>query len=128
MHLGRWARLLSDRDDGRVWKAINWKEEFAGDDNYRTCPSSDEFKDHFEPILKPDINSNDDRDNYRCNDSYVGQPNLCLEGKDNAPRQGVWAGRVAARCAFPAASPVGVSYCNSFQQCSCVWHLPVLMD
>ena len=23
---GRWERLLSDRDDARVWEAVNWKD------------------------------------------------------------------------------------------------------
>lgn len=59
MQLGRWERLLSDRDDSRVWKAINWKGEFASENNDKLCPSSDEFKAHFETILNPTVNNYD---------------------------------------------------------------------
>ena len=59
MQLGRWERLLSDRDDSRVWKAINWKCEFAGENSEKSCPSSDEFKAHFEAILNLDMDNED---------------------------------------------------------------------
>ena len=59
MQLGRWERLLSDGDDSRVWKAINWKGEFAGENNEKSCPSSDEFKAHFEAILNLDMDNVD---------------------------------------------------------------------
>ncbi len=58
--LGRWERLLGDRDDSRVWKAINWKGEFVAGNKEGSCPSSDEFKAHFEDILNPHVSNHDD--------------------------------------------------------------------
>ena len=56
VHMGRWERLLEDGDDARVWKAINWKGDFAtrgpGDN---ACPSDEEFKTHFEAVLNPSV-------------------------------------------------------------------------
>uniref|UniRef100_A0A0P4VRG8 Reverse transcriptase domain-containing protein n=1 Tax=Scylla olivacea TaxID=85551 RepID=A0A0P4VRG8_SCYOL len=60
MQLGRWERLLSDRGDSRVWKAINWKGEYASENNGNSCPSSDEFKAYFETILNADTVNDDD--------------------------------------------------------------------
>ena len=57
--LGRWEKLLSDRDDSRVWKAINWKGEFAGENNGKSCPSNDEFKAHFDAILNLGTDNSD---------------------------------------------------------------------
>ncbi|XP_045109713.1 uncharacterized protein LOC123503778 [Portunus trituberculatus] len=57
--LNSWERLLNDRDDARVWKAINWNGEYGGaaqGDSVR--PSDDYFKAHFEEIL----NQGDDCD------------------------------------------------------------------
>ena len=59
MQLGRWKRLLTDRDDSRVWIAICWKGELAGDNGDKSCPSSDEFKAHFESILNVDTDNDD---------------------------------------------------------------------
>lgn len=59
MQLGRWERLLNDRDDSRVWKAINWKGEFASENSDKSCPSSAEFKAQFMVILNPTINNHD---------------------------------------------------------------------
>ncbi len=59
MQLGRWERLLNDRDDSRVWKAIDWKGEFAAGNSKASCPSSDEFKAYFEDILNPDVINHD---------------------------------------------------------------------
>ena len=52
VHLSRWERLLNDKDDTRVWKAVNWNGEIdssvcAND----VIPSDEEFKAHFEEIL-----------------------------------------------------------------------------
>ena len=53
--LGRWQRMLSDRDDARVWKAVNWKGDVDvmndGDEN---LPSDTESKDYFEELFNPD--------------------------------------------------------------------------
>ena len=59
MQLGRWEKLLSDKDDSRVWKAINWKGELAAERSDGSCPSSDEFRDYFEHILNPDVINHD---------------------------------------------------------------------
>ena len=59
MQLGRWEELLSDKDDSRVWKAINWKGEFAAERSDGSCLSSDKFRVHFEDILNPDVMNHD---------------------------------------------------------------------
>ncbi len=59
MRVDRWERLLSDRDDSRVWKAVNWKGEFTNENSDKACPNSDEFKAHFEAILNADVNNHD---------------------------------------------------------------------
>lgn len=38
---------------------INWKGEFAAGRSDDSCPSSDEFKAHFEDILNPDLINHD---------------------------------------------------------------------
>ena len=52
--LGRWERLLTDKDDARVWKAISWKGNF-GEENVENVnsPSDEDFKVHFEHVLNP---------------------------------------------------------------------------
>lgn len=54
MELGRWERLMEDDDDARVWKAIDWKGNYStsthSDSN---LPSDAEFRDHFEKVLNP---------------------------------------------------------------------------
>lgn len=42
IHLGRYERLLSDRDDSRVWKAVDWKGELTSENSDKSCPSSDQ--------------------------------------------------------------------------------------
>lgn len=51
--LGRWERLLEDRDDSRVWMAIDWKGNFGGERGSACRPSDEEFKVHFESIYNP---------------------------------------------------------------------------
>ncbi|MPC74570.1 hypothetical protein E2C01_068933 [Portunus trituberculatus] len=53
-NVGRWERLLEDKDDVRVWKAVNWKGEYGYDQGKdEQCPSDEEFKKHFEAVLNP---------------------------------------------------------------------------
>ena len=58
--LGRWERLLNDRDDSQVWRAINWKGEWSDATNQTTAgPTDDDFKIHFESLLNPPGNNGD---------------------------------------------------------------------
>ena len=59
VNLGRWERILSDKDDAKVWKAIDWKGNFTrSSNNDRDCPSDIDFKDHFERVLnRPNVES-----------------------------------------------------------------------
>ena len=46
-NLSRWERLLEDKDDTKVWKAIDWKEILGSshcDDIDK--PTDEEFKTH----------------------------------------------------------------------------------
>ncbi len=44
-NLVRWNRLLQDRDDKRVWQAINWKRCLHVNDTYTDVkPSDEDFK------------------------------------------------------------------------------------
>ena len=53
--LGRWERLMEEKDDSRVWKAINWKGEYdASAQEHDALPGDAEFKEHFEEILNPE--------------------------------------------------------------------------
>ncbi len=53
-NMGKWERLLQDKDDSRVWRAIDWKDNFDvstfGNDK---SPSDEAFEEHFETILNP---------------------------------------------------------------------------
>ena len=50
MQLGnRWDRIIMDKNDERVWKAIDWKGNYYNDENSEVNkPSDEEFKDFFE--------------------------------------------------------------------------------
>ena len=56
VNLGRWERLLNDRDDARVWKAIDWRGNVNSEDRGEDalCPSSEDFKAHLEAVLNPE--------------------------------------------------------------------------
>ena len=58
----RWERLLENKDDLQLWRAINWKDEY-GNDSIPDCRSSDnEFKQFYESsFYHPDaeLTSND---------------------------------------------------------------------
>ena len=47
----RWERLLNDRDDARVWKALDWKGQFCDNDKNNIMPSDTEFKGFFDNYL-----------------------------------------------------------------------------
>ena len=53
--LGRWERLLNDKDDSRVWRAVNWKGEIDVNNPRDMCPSDEEFRIHLEAVLNPDV-------------------------------------------------------------------------
>ncbi len=47
----RWERLLGERDDPAVWRAINWKGEVKNALHDETnCPTDEEFRWHFETV------------------------------------------------------------------------------
>ena len=47
----RWERLLQDRDDARVWRAIDWSGRFRDDQGRREArPSDEEFRAHFQHL------------------------------------------------------------------------------
>lgn len=48
--MGRWENLLRDKDDSKIWRAIDWRGEYMGKVN-NDCPSNDEFKEYFESTL-----------------------------------------------------------------------------
>ncbi len=43
----RWERLLQDKDDSRVWRAINWKGILHDSEGNNISPSDQEFKDFY---------------------------------------------------------------------------------
>ena len=51
-----WERLLWDRDDSRVWRAIDWKGRFQGGNKTDECPTDHEFKEYLEKVLNPEEN------------------------------------------------------------------------
>ena len=50
----RWSLLLEGDDHRALWKAINWKGCIAQDDANRSNPDDEEFRIHFEDLLKRD--------------------------------------------------------------------------
>lgn len=51
----RWDRILHDRDDARVWKAIDWKGKFQNRPTVHDSPTDDEFKTFFETVTDLDL-------------------------------------------------------------------------
>ena len=49
----RWERILQDRDDSRVWKAVNWSGDFETGNDNDNAVSDEDFKVFFERILNP---------------------------------------------------------------------------
>lgn len=43
----RWERLLNDKDDRRIWKAVNCKGEFKESNEVKNKPADQEFKTFF---------------------------------------------------------------------------------
>lgn len=60
----RWDRLLQDRDDSRVWRAIDWKGKYQGDCKEDGRPSDQEFKEFYEEVLNPTVADNLDDGNH----------------------------------------------------------------
>lgn len=53
-HLGKWERLLQDKDDARVWQTIDWRGNFGKVMHDREeSPSAEDFKAYFEGMLNP---------------------------------------------------------------------------
>lgn len=44
----RWSRLLSDRDDRRVWEAIDWNGKYQEKENKGNIPCDQDFKVYYE--------------------------------------------------------------------------------
>ena len=45
----RWDRIIKNKDDERIWKAVNWKGEYCEVDNKEVeRPTDEEFKQFFE--------------------------------------------------------------------------------
>lgn len=54
VNLGRWERILKDKDDARVWKAISWRGDYDTSMHDRgDQPSDEDFRAHFESMLNP---------------------------------------------------------------------------
>ena len=51
--LDRWDRLMQDRDDTRVWQAIDWKGNLQANDKSTIVPSDTEFKQFYESVMSP---------------------------------------------------------------------------
>lgn len=51
--MNRWERLLQEKDDAQVWRAINWRGEIDTLDNDSNMPTDQQFKEYFEEILNP---------------------------------------------------------------------------
>lgn len=47
----RWERMMNDKDDLRIWRAVNWKGEFEGENEWSDKPPDQEFKAFYENIL-----------------------------------------------------------------------------
>ena len=45
---------MQDRDDRRVWQAINWKGILQANDKSPVTPSDEEFKEYYESLMSPD--------------------------------------------------------------------------
>ena len=45
--LSRWERMVDNKDDAELWKAVNWAGELKQDENL-VKPSDDEFKAYIE--------------------------------------------------------------------------------
>ncbi|KAK3865685.1 hypothetical protein Pcinc_028727 [Petrolisthes cinctipes] len=52
-NLGRWERMLKDKDGTRVWRAIDWRGEYDCPEKSEQCPSDEDFRKHFEAVLNP---------------------------------------------------------------------------
>lgn len=51
-NLGRYEGLAEDKDDARVWKALNCKGEYCSSQKRsEQVPSDDDFRKHFEAVL-----------------------------------------------------------------------------
>jgi hypothetical protein len=50
----RWISLIEGDDHRALWKAINWKGCIAQDESTNSNPADDEFRAHFEDLLKKD--------------------------------------------------------------------------
>lgn len=59
--IGRWERLLKDKDDVRIWKAIDWRGNYCGSNaNIRdSSPTDNEFKLYYENNFNPITNLDD---------------------------------------------------------------------
>ena len=44
--------MLSNKDNGEIWNAINWKGEIKSCQSRK--PKSEDFKHHFEKLLNPE--------------------------------------------------------------------------
>lgn len=51
--LERRERLIENKDDLQLWRAITWNGEYEGENKSNVCPSDDEFKNYFESNFNP---------------------------------------------------------------------------
>ena len=49
----RWQRILENKDQAKLWQAINWRGEITETYTSDNSPSDVVFKDHFEEIFNP---------------------------------------------------------------------------
>lgn len=53
VNVGRWEKLLENKDDLQIWRAIDWRGEYGGKDTSDCSPSDEEFKVFFEQNFNP---------------------------------------------------------------------------
>ena len=51
--MARWERLVHDRDDKRVWAAIDWRGECIENENAEVKPSNEDSRVHYDEIYYP---------------------------------------------------------------------------
>lgn len=49
----RWDRIMRDDDDGRVWRAIDWKGQDSEGNGNKICPDDKQFQLFFENMFNP---------------------------------------------------------------------------
>lgn len=87
--LGRWERILQDKDDARVRRAIDWRSNFNMSVNATDrAPNDEDFKVHFERILNPPQLPHDDEIDTDVTIPILNDPISPTEVSEPAAQQG----------------------------------------